>query len=356
MDSETNEPKKFSYPNADRIENDTGEITGPRPTEANNLTQDELRQTVHLTDALSNNAPEKTVDMQNIRTFQSDVANAVKTDNVSLIKIALAEKKRQERQGTLDSVLQVQESSNTGVFIGIAAVLVIFAAGALFLYFALKTETVVPDTGLVSISVPAFETEKNVDIDIRNKDSNDIERLLQAEKTAELPIGSIERVRFTATNELGATRELSAEEWLAFMRVRAPSSLLRSFEPGFIYGIYSITPRDSFIILKILSYDNAYAGMLEWETSMEDDIGGVIVNKKLDVIGEDGLTSTTTQQENNVFVDRVISNKDTRVLLDKNGKIKILYSFIDQNTLVIASGESVLREVIFRLTTGRITR
>lgn len=86
-------PQSFSYPNADRplpgSPQDIAEQT-PKP-----------RPTVHLQDALSQKT-EADPSIRPIKTFQSDVANAIKNDNVSMIKIALAEKKRQDKQGTYE--------------------------------------------------------------------------------------------------------------------------------------------------------------------------------------------------------------------------------------------------------------
>lgn len=353
MDRDSEEPKKFSYPNADRLPDDSGEITGPKRAQDTNLTQEELRQTVHLNDALKEGTVEKPSDMQHIRTFQSDVANAVKTDNVSLIKIALAEKKRQERQGTFNSTLISTSSSKKSIYIGIAVVLILFFAGGFFLYASLRVQTPIEPTDGTTLATPSIEMEKVLDVDIGGKDSNDIERIVQAEKAAELSLGAMERIRFVQTNVAGIAQEVDSAGWLTFMRARAPDSLLRAFERGFVFGVYSLTPHDSFIIFKVESYDIAYAGMLQWEPSMEEDIGGVIINRP-----ERGNTTSTASNNFNgkPFVDRIVNNKDTRVLLDDAGRVKMLYSFIDKNTLVIASGESVLREVVFRLTTGRISR
>jgi hypothetical protein len=69
-------------------------------------------------------------------------------------------------------------------------------------------------------------------------------------------------------------------------------------------------------------------------------------------------TTTGTARDRNtpVFKDKIIHNKDTRVLTTPNGQIKFLYSFIDKKTLVITTSENGLKEALYRTTTGRIIR
>lgn len=369
MNGESTEPKKFSYPNADREQNDVSNTTGPDTSISSGLTQEQLRQTVHISEALHNEGMgQRPADMQNIRTFQSDIAGAVKEDNVSLIKIALAEKKRQERQGTFEGSL-TPAPSNTPLLIGIMITLIVLGAGGFFFWkIVLQPNANTPVTPAVSTDkTPPFDAEQKITVNVQDKDFNDIERILEKERNSELTKGSVERVTFVKTDETGQEKQLSVQDWLAFLRAGAPNSLLRSFDPGFIFGIYASTPRDSFVIIKINSYDNAYAGMLQWEATIENDLGGVVRKQQIVTPSQAVATSTksdeaTTTQEaptnftSAQFVDKVINNKDTRILLDNTGKTKLIYSFVDQQTLVITSGEAALKEVIFRLTTGRIIR
>lgn len=385
MDSNGTEPKKFSYPNADRVAGDSGETTGPvnpansslpnhdstqGPTPASRgesifkpkPSQKIIKETIHITDALQNEALKKPADLQNIRTFQSDIANVVKTDNVSLIKIALAEKRRQERQGTYEQTLNVVSSPNRILFIGIPVITLIFVIGGFFLWsvYFKTTPTKKVSDDVVTLATPPFETEKISIIDVKGKDFNDAEHLIAAEKK-DIISGSMKRIKFIKTDSNNIKKDLSTQDWLTFFQTEAQGSLIRALDPGFIFGFYSLRSNiDSFIIFKVNSYDNAYAGMLQWEPSIESDIGGFIENKNNVATAATSTESTSTPQSNQFrgkpFVDRIINNKDTRVLLGDFGRIKIVYSFVDQNTLVIASGETVLREVIFRLTTGRISR
>ena len=89
--------------------------------------------------------------------------------------------------------------------------------------------------------------------------------------------------------------------------------------------------------------------MLAWELHMNEDLSplfGEVLEK---------TTSTSTPlREPFVFEDSIIKNKEVRVLKDTKGTIRLLYSFIDRETLVITTNESTFSEVLTRLTSQRI--
>jgi len=101
-------------------------------------------------------------------------------------------------------------------------------------------------------------------------------------------------------------------------------------------GIYTDNSgnKDVFVLTTINYFQNAFAGMLQWESVMPDDleqylpINGIIKG---------------------AFVDRIIQNRDVREFVTSDGKILFLYSFIDNTKLVITGSESTLMEILSRL-------
>ena len=351
MEDQSTEPKKYSYPNADRSPSDQYVTEESVPT----------RPTIHLSDAIQQKHDIATGEVvKNIRTFQSDVADAVHSDNISMIKIALAEKKRKDRQGTFDEVLTVSHHSRRILLI-LAGIAVLTVVG-LSLYAAFgnssRERASVTDAQTSNSSDSStgilLQAEKNTHFDVTGKFPDQIAKLVQDEKTVDLPLGSVTRLILTATSG-STTTPLDSNKFLTALRSRTSDSLLRSINDEFILGVYARTPDDSFLLFSIRSYDNAYAGMLEWEPYMEHDIGGIIINQS-QTLDQTDLTTSTANSAPSVFVDRVVNNKDSRVMFNSDGSIKMLYSFLDKNTLVIASSPDTLKEVLFRLTTGRISR
>lgn len=344
MDSELE--KKFSFPDSDRyLSNKKESENMPQP-----------KPVVHITDALNITDKRDADGLRTIRTFQADIADAIKNDNVSMIKVALAEKKRQDTRGDFNDALDVKKKDSMFYIVSISVVLFIFAILGLFFFLSSNT-----DTGNVAqngtANEPLIYTEYATVIDINNRDANDVERLIARIKEDKFDLGTMKEIVLT-TGTSTATSRLNSETFLRFINQRANDSLIRALNPEFMLGAYSFSnPYDTFAIFKVNSYDNAFAGMLEWENTLDLDFGGILISKKLIIPAKDTKgTTTPTLAKKRVFVDRVVQNKDSRVLLDENGSVLMLYTFVDKNTLVLASSDKSLKEVLFRLTTGRIIR
>lgn len=367
--------RTFSYPNADQYTNQPISETNSENENAEGLPQ--RRRTVNIMDVLANSNKDNG-DIQTVRTYQSDIANTIKNDNVSMIKVALSEKKRQERRGQLDNTLE-DTNKNLYILIGsIVSFLVIAGLIAGFIYLQAERNRQVVQTEQQKVQ-PILFTETTSVLNIDQIDIGDLFKIIEKDKEAVMELGDMKSIVLTVGSST-QERQLTTEEFFTILNSRAPNGLVRSLDPNFLLGVYAFTPREMFAVFKVNSYDAAFAGMFEWEPSIESDIGDIFINKKERVdrnlnalstikssttpTGETSTTSSSTTVENSPFgvfsqrrfIDRILSNKDARVLIDTNGKEAMIYTFIDKETLVVATSEKSLKEILFRLTTGRIVR
>lgn len=349
--------KTFSFPNSDQYTEQAISEQSTESATANNFSEINPKKTVSLMDALAMERKNEG-EVHNIRTYQSDIADTIRNDNVSMIKVALSEKKRQERRGTLDTAL---EDSKKNLYIVIGAIVgFVVIAGFVAGYIFLQSQNVEPIEGEVQQKVqPLLYTETTSVLNIDQINISDLSRIIEKDKEAVMELGDMKAIVLT-TGSSTQERQLTSTEFFQALNARIPDSLGRAFGSNFLLGVYAFTPREMFAVFQISSYDAAFAGMLEWEPNIESDIGDIFMNKK-DRIKRD---LNTISQENSPFgilsqrkfVDRLLSNKDARVLIDADNKDFMLYTFLDKETLVIATSEKSLKEVIFRLTTGRIVR
>lgn len=110
------------------------------------------------------------------------------------------------------------------------------------------------------------------------------------------------------------------------LALSAPGNMLRSVN-ALTLGV--ARREDPFIVMKFASFDTVFAGMLEWESAILKDFAPLF-----------GPTSQTNS------IDSRINNRDVRVLIDDNGNDRIVYGFIDKNTLLITTDREAYMTVV----------
>lgn len=210
-------------------------------------------------------------ELKQIRTFQGDVAEAIKDQKESLYSIHRAEgwKQPEEAQGPKKILL---------LLIG-GITLFILAIGLGYFAYKEYVRKTTPPARIVPES--QFITPDN----------------------------SLKHIVVPET--FGQFLEKNA--------VQAPGSLTRAVSPVFMIGTLN---ENRFMILKVTSYENAYAGMLQWENDFAP---------------------------NSVFKDVVSRNKDARVLYAGTTPV-VLYSFFDNKWIIITTNLETLHILIDRLT------
>lgn len=151
----------------------------------------------------------------------------------------------------------------------------------------------------------------------------------------------------------------TTEELLTFIGTGAPGSLIRSFEQEFMLGFLAQESQEPFMLIRLESFENAFAGMLDWEATMNKDIGGFFSPRTLAIESgesEGGGVALVNFDADASFSDETYRNKDARVLKNNRGETVLLYSFLDQKTLLIASNEGVLRAIMDRLISNSTAR
>lgn len=295
------------------------------------------------------NPPEPEQKLSTVRTFKQDVSTTVAEKGVSLADVALSAGKKRPRDATIPVPPSRRYASAA------LAIFLILAGG----YAAWLGVKYVSGPGLVSpegddTSLIFAETKETVEITERLP--IDIRSII-AEKirTADIRIGSVRAIEFMARTPLrqgsgdpgpvGENQPLlraAAPLFISAVESTMPDGLRRNLSSPFMFGIFSLSRNNGFLILKPASFEIAFAEMLEWESDVVRDLYPILT-------GDPAPTSLGAA----LFEDRVIRNRDTRVVLDESGAIKFVYSFVSRDTLVIAPDTETFIEVLTRLNTPR---
>jgi|SRR3989344_6034718 len=291
--------------------------------------------------------------MKTIRTYKSDVVEEMKKQKSSLTSMVLAEKDKQQKQGKF--VPKVKP--NKKIFILLGGTFLILVIGFVGYSFVKPN----PNTGgenqeitiqqISTLILPNYKREIYVD---RVKRDNIINALQKEKQETSIPLGYV--IQFFLTTE-DKTKSfviedepdykllITTESFFDGIESKIPNSLIRNLEQEFIIGYHSSLGNNPFLILKVKSYNNVFAGMLEWEKTMYRDLSPVFVK-------DDSKISL----DNNPFQDIVVSNRDVRAILNSSGKIEFAYSFPNPETLIITNNETTLQELYRRVTNARLER
>jgi hypothetical protein len=244
-------------------------------------------------------------------------------------KFAARAREAAQRRKDYEASLEPHTGSRYFVFgtltiIAISLVVLIGAAGYAFIT---RDGPVVeaPEPGIRML----FSVSESVGVPLLNDRTDFIldatRRVIETEGT----YGSFVRYYFYYQSDRSET-ELPAQAFLDILDLRAPGSFLRTIEPEMMFGAYVGAPNAPFIVFKVRNFEDALGGMLLFEPNMNSDFAP-LMGENLSRIGQVGS-----------FRDEVIGGVDARSLYDDFGNRVMMYSFIDQETLVITTSSAAL--------------
>ncbi len=273
-----------------------------------------------------------------IRTYKSDFASAVKRGGISIAKIAMSERARRFNLGRAEPG-EVATQNKGGVFVWLFTFILIAAVAGLSYLLWTNSQNPTPITSGPTPPAPLIFAEYNVrvildpaadgtEVNVKSAIDAAVVKALSREPS----ISNFYFVKNEASLNLNAFKAVTG--------LKLPERLTRNVKPEFMFGAYGDGQSQSrFLILNVGAFDQVYAATLEWESSLAADILPLLY---------DG------QQVNQVagqrFGDKRIRNKDLRLVTDAAGQTFLLYTFLDQNTLLITTNEATFTKVFERFT------
>lgn len=288
-----------------------------------------------------------------IHTYTGDIAETVRGQNVSLMSIAAAEARRQGNAQTSAEFYTGERERRSYVISGII-ILFITLGVAGFAWYAVGERILV--TSPVPLS-PFIRVDNAQLVTADDGIARDmlLQGLTEHRDAVALALGLVSRV-FVAHNAT-STPAYTAQEFFVALDTDAPSSLIRALSPEFLLGVHVFDGNQPFLMFRTDNYNQTYAGMIEWEPSMQHDLYPLFNRTPHLRIPGEGTTTISSFAPKLIktpFIDMVTENHDARVVHNAAGDILLLWTFLDRNTLVITTNEYTLREIISRLTEASI--
>lgn len=274
--------------------------------------------------------------LSQIRTYQGDVASAINRQQESLVSIQQTEAARRRASGAPTEHTGRQRTALLAL--GGVVLILLASFGGWYTYQeylrrSAPPEPVIPESRLITAT-----SENTISTATSTTRSELIKSLRDS---AEGVTGGEIKHLVLETNG----RITNIETFLRILESDAPSSLIRSLSPIFMFGVLGGEVPSSFLIIQVDSFENAYARMLSWESDLARDIGPIFPSA-------DRLVNVTSPE----FRDITNRNKDARVLFDSEDKEVLLYSFLNNDILIITDNLNTLHTVISRLTAESLVR
>lgn len=276
--------------------------------------------------------------IKNMHTYASDMAEAVRMEQASIVKIAVAEQKKREEESS--RITYKKESSKSTIYIIIGIVLIVLG---FFAFKFINTKTKESQTHeVINATIPTLVTVDSQDITGTDAPAGreDLAKLIQSHTTGTGKADSIKAIFIGKDGNY-----LDAPGLFSAMGSSAPNSLVRTITEMTI-GVYETNTKENslFFLMKTNSYDQAFAGILMYEKVMLDDYFAIF--------GIDA--STNPELYKKTFEDVLIDNNDARALKDNNGKILLIYSFISKDKFVITNNIETIKALTKRIRTQNI--
>jgi len=285
-----------------------------------------------------------------IRTYKGDLESAIQSDHISSINIAMAEDEKMRNQIMISNSVGASTTSDYSknkIIIFISTLLIItgvIGVSVVYYFSAPSPSPVVKVQELPALITTEYKDELNIDL---IKQGNFILALSSKINDINITVNNLYNTYITLGT--GSTRRLvSANEFVTLANFKIPDIIKRTLLPDYMVGMFSYSGQNlPFIIIKTSYFENAYAGMLEWEKNMEDDMR--ILFRLEGYNNGGGILAELTPSSFRKFEDDVINNKDVRLLRADNGKVILLYGIIDKETIVITVSDPAFKEIITRL-------
>ncbi len=280
-------------------------------------------------------APRQNVE-GGVRTYATDIAEMMRREKGSIIKIALAEQKRRD-----ESMRRKDPTSTKNVIVIMLGLVLIVGGIMIFVYSIISRSRPVPVTN-VSPTLPSFIfTENQVQIDMTDMNRTELIDAINTQlANATLVPGTINNLYVSYRTSAGQTM-VPATVFFQKLGVNIPDTLFQNLYPGLMLGVYNQTAgNDLFLILRVKDFNDAFLAMREWESSMLAEL------VRLFDIDTSAYGKTIFSKD---FVTETLFNKEARLVKDDAGKVLLSYIFLDPKTIMITTKIDSVEEVTKRL-------
>ncbi len=331
-----------------------------------------------------NNIMEPNVDLRKLRTYEDDLQDAISNDGMTTAKIVMAEQAKKDR--AISSPQNTQQTTSSSKTKSINKIIIFFSfvlisvGGFLIYYNFASIKPFVSNIGFnSSIKEESIIVPNNkITIDSIGKTKGEIVRQIQERISARdagvrneiIEIEILKNSELLVDNVMVTKKvPINAADFFSLIDASAPDNLIRSFSGRAVIGLHKLDKQEPFIILKSDNMAQTYTGMLNWESSMGSDLNKIFfenLTMRQTVTNTNPSRNLISDSEGNLvtedvpvldpagfnprkFVDKIITNKDTRAIINNGGEVLFFYSLVDNDHVVMTTNKDTLSVVLNRI-------
>lgn len=190
-----------------------------------------------------------------------------------------------------------------------------------------NVDLTVPQTPSTSSTTPSVPPQDSRSIMLSENPHMFLTAIARA--IAEAPAG----LTYLAVYTGEPLRNATAQEFFGHLQTTLMPRAIRALHPEFIIGSIATTRNEPFILIRSDNFDTLFAGLLAWEPSMQQELAPLFGAPRLD---------------ETAFSDAVRNNKSIRILRNSDDEEVLLYSFINERTVIITASSDALAQLIGR--------
>lgn len=239
------------------------------------------------------------------------------------------------------------------IFMLLSFALVLLAIASLSIVYVLKNRISTVEVAPQYKPIIFIDQNKAIEISELNTEQI-IEKISDETNNTNVKLGGVEGVYFTNDKNI-----IGLKDFFTKMEINLDKMNLSAFEDNFLTGITNLqslseNPSDEikseknfFILLKFESMADAFNVLHFWENKIFSDLG-LFFGEKLNADTKYLLTKD--------FEDGIVQNKNARILYDNDGKIIMMYVYVNDSSVVFANSEKTIGEIIARLAASQIKK
>lgn len=237
-------------------------------------------------------------------------------------KSEVLESQRRSAQVTRTWVSVLQETSTSWMALFVLVLLGAIVAIVASVYIQMSQR--IDETVATPIVIPSFfETEAQTTVALSGDGSLFLTTLTEYVGAAKPGVIQL----YPTILENGVERPVTSHEFFTTIHAALDEGAVRTLDDTIMMGSVTTSANEPYLILRTNDFDTLFSSFLMWEQSMKSDLSPLF--------GE--LPSS-----HKAFIDSVWDNRSTRILKGAEGQTTLLYSFVDQNTVVITQSEEAL--------------